>query len=116
MTSKKAKSKHIPLGWLVEQDDLVAGADGSLNHDGSVDACISIVTSSNALHDFRVRLSGIGIDGDHFAAGVTVEDRDDCLGPDSERVTNELIFAKATRGSQVDVQIRAESSLVHCDS
>jgi hypothetical protein len=70
------------LGWLVEQDDLVAGADGSLDHDGGVDACSSIVTSSNALHNFGVRLAGTGIERDHFAAGVTVEDRDDCRGTD----------------------------------
>jgi hypothetical protein len=54
--------------------DYVAPPDCSLDQDGTIDSSLVIMGLINRSQDLRVRLSRIGIDCDHLAARIALED------------------------------------------
>ena len=59
--------------------------------------------------DLGIMFSRVGIQGDHLAAQVALEDGDHRFGSDAQRTTDELIFTVASRRLEVHVDVRPEA-------
>src|SRR6266849_3625283 len=101
---------------LVQQCDFVARPNRALHQDRRVHPCLAVMGSSDASHDFWVRLRSIGIKRDHFAAWVAVNHCNYCLRPNPQRLANELVFLKSSLRPNVDIHIRPKAPLVQIGS
>jgi len=97
---------------LVEQPDFVSGTNGSFDQDCGVDSGFAIVGPGDALHHVRIGLGGFGVEGDHFAARVAVDDGKNDFLSDAKGVADELIFAESVFGVEIEIDVRAKTAFV----
>lgn len=100
----------------IEEGDLISGTECAFCKDCGVDSDLSVAGMGYVLHDCRIGFGGVGIEGDHLAAGIAFKDRKGDFFADTERMADELIFDKPVRCVEVEIEIGTEAPFVEGDS
>src|SRR5205823_157707 len=85
----------------------------ALHHYRTINTGHAIVRLSYFLQYRRRFFSGIGIERDHHAAGIALQNRDDHLRADPQGSADEFILGEASGGRQVHIDVCPETALIH---
>jgi len=75
--------------------DRIALANHAFDKHSGIDPSHSIMRLFHVAQDARFRLGGLGVDRDHFAARVTLENRDHRLRSDPQRSADKFVLGEA---------------------
>src|SRR6185503_21275910 len=80
---------------LVQEFNRIASAHSALNQNRGVNTSLAVMRLGDLSAELRIRFSGIGIERDHLAARIALENRDDGFRSETHRSAYERILAKA---------------------
>src|SRR5437762_13858098 len=92
------KPKRIPFWRVIHLGHYfywIAFVQHAFDQNRAVNARHALVSLRYFLQYRRHFFSGIGVERDHHAAWIALENRDDHLRPDPQRLTHERILAEA---------------------
>src|SRR5262245_2686306 len=95
---------------LVQQQDCVARAKSSFNQDCTVDPRRAIVGLGDLPKDHRIGLAGIGVQRDHLASRIALQNVDHGFGSNAKRAAEKRRLGEAARGNQIDVNVCPKAS------
>src|SRR5271166_4008395 len=96
---------------LRKQRDLVPSVDHTLDEHSGIDPNPALVRLGDGLQNLRIRMTINGIQCDHLAARIALEDSNLRLGSDPQRLANKSILR---RTDQIEVDIGAKPPLIQC--